>query len=61
LVLPLAAGNATAGKAIFDGKAGCGACHSIGERGASLGPELGDIGIRRSARSLRLSLIDPNA
>jgi putative heme-binding domain-containing protein len=56
-----AIGNGAAGKAIFDGKAGCGACHSIGERGASLGPELGDIGIRRSARSLRLSLIDPDA
>jgi putative heme-binding domain-containing protein len=56
-----AAGNAAAGKAIFDGKAGCGACHSIGEHGASLGPELGDIGIRRSATSLRLSLIDPDA
>jgi putative heme-binding domain-containing protein len=54
-------GNAAAGKGIFDGKGGCGACHSIGERGASLGPELGDIGIRRSARSLRLSLIDPDA
>ena len=60
-VRPLGAASANAGKAIFDGKAGCGACHSIGERGASLGPELGDIGIRRSARSLRLSLIDPNA
>lgn len=56
-----ATGNAAAGEAIFDGKGGCGACHSIGERGASLGPDLGDIGIRRSARSLRLSLIDPDA
>ncbi len=54
-------GHAAAGKAIFDGKGGCGACHSIGDRGASLGPDLGDIGIRRSAKSLRLSLIDPNA
>jgi putative heme-binding domain-containing protein len=56
-----ATANAAAGEAIFDGKGGCGACHSIGERGASLGPDLGDIGIRRSARSLRLSLIDPDA
>jgi len=54
-------GNAAAGKAIFDGKGGCGTCHSIGDRGASLGPDLGDIGIRRSARSLRLSLIEPDA
>jgi putative heme-binding domain-containing protein len=69
LLLPLVAqrspskitGDAAAGKAIFDGKGGCGACHSIGDRGASLGPDLGDIGITRSTRSLRLSLIDPDA
>jgi len=54
-------GNAAAGKGIFDGKGGCGACHSIGDRGASLGPDLGEIGIRRSAKSLRLSLTDPDA
>jgi putative heme-binding domain-containing protein len=64
-LLPLGAqtntGNAAAGKVIFDGKGGCSACHSIGDRGASLGPDLGDIGIRRSAKSLRLSLIDPDA
>jgi putative heme-binding domain-containing protein len=56
-----AAGNAAAGKALFEGTGGCGACHSIGNRGASLGPDLGDIGIRRSAKSLRLSLVDPDA
>jgi putative heme-binding domain-containing protein len=56
-----ATGHAATGKAIFDGKGGCGACHSIGDRGASLGPDLGDIGIKRSAKSLRLSLIDPDA
>jgi putative heme-binding domain-containing protein len=61
LVLPLAASDAAAGKATFDGKGGCGACHSIGDRGASLGPDLGEIAIRRSTKSLRLSLIDPDA
>jgi putative heme-binding domain-containing protein len=61
LVPPLAASDAAAGKAIFEGKGGCGACHSIGDRGASLGPDLGEIGIRRSTKSLRLSLIDPGA
>jgi putative heme-binding domain-containing protein len=54
-------GNYAAGKSIFESKGGCGACHSIGDRGASLGPDLGDIGIRRSVKSLQLSLIDPNA
>ena len=68
LATPLAAqsrsagtGNAAAGKAIFDGKGGCGACHSIGDRGASLGPDLGDIGITRTPKSLRLALTDPDA
>jgi putative heme-binding domain-containing protein len=69
LTLPLVAqsdparttGNAGAGKVIFDGKGGCGACHSIGDRGASLGPDLGAIGIRRSVKSLRLALVDPDA
>lgn len=60
-VLPLAASDAAAGKAIFEGKGGCAACHSIGDRGASLGPDLGDIGIHRTAKSLRLSLTDPDA
>jgi len=69
LMLPLVAqsgpakiiGNAAAGKVIFDGKGGCAACHSIGDRGASLGPDLGAIGITRSAKSLRLALVDPDA
>ena len=54
-------GNAAAGKAIFDGKGGCSSCHSIGDRGASLGPDLGDIGITRTPKSLRLALTDPDA
>ena len=69
LMLPLVAqsgpakitGNAAAGKVVFDGKGGCAACHSIGDRGASLGPDLGAIGIMRSAKSLRLALVDPDA
>jgi len=68
LALPLAAqsggarsGNAAAGKTIFDGKGGCATCHSIGDRGASLGPDLGDIGISRTPRSLRLALTNPDA
>ncbi|HVW86701.1 MAG TPA: c-type cytochrome, partial [Bryobacteraceae bacterium] len=57
-VLPVTAQN---GKAIFEGKGRCVDCHSIANRGGSLGPDLTDIGLRRSPESLRLSLIDPNA
>jgi putative heme-binding domain-containing protein len=55
------AGNAASGKVAFDSKGGCVACHSIGDRGASLGPDLGAIGIARSVKSLRLALVDPDA
>ena len=52
--------DASTGKKIFEGKGGCGTCHSVADRGPALGPDLGDIGIRRSAKSLRQSLIDPD-
>jgi putative heme-binding domain-containing protein len=54
-------GNAAAGKAIFDGKGECGNCHSIDDRGASLGPDLEQVGITRTTKSLRLALTDPDA
>jgi putative heme-binding domain-containing protein len=54
-------GNAAAGEALFNGKGGCAACHSIDNRGASLGPDLEEIGVTRSMKSLRLALTDPDA
>ena len=50
-----------AGKAIFEGKGDCIRCHSIEERGGSLGPDLGEIGLKRTSDSLRLSITDPDA
>jgi putative heme-binding domain-containing protein len=49
------------GKAIFEGKGGCVNCHSIENRGGSVGPDLTEIGIRRTPESLRLALVDPDA
>lgn len=60
-VSSLGGADVPAGKTVFEGKGGCGTCHSIANHGPNLGPDLGDIGIRRSAKSLRLSLIDPDA
>lgn len=60
LYLP-AAGSATSGRAIFEGKGACLACHAIGERGGSLGPELSKIGVIRSPESLRQALVNPDA
>src|ERR1700722_4375043 len=56
-----AIGDAAAGEALFNGKAGCATCHSIDNRGASLGPDLEEIGVTRSMKSLRLALTDPDA
>jgi len=50
-----------AGKAIFEGSGGCLKCHSIDNRGGSLGPDLTEIGLTRTPQALRLSIVDPDA
>jgi putative heme-binding domain-containing protein len=50
-----------AGRAIFEGKGRCRTCHSIENRGGVLGPDLSEIGLKRTPESLRLSITDPNA
>jgi len=59
LLLPFAL-SAQSGKALFEAK-GCIRCHSINHRGGSLGPDLTEIGLKRTPESLKLSLLDPNA
>jgi putative heme-binding domain-containing protein len=54
-------GDAAAGVSLFNGKGACATCHSIDNRGASLGPDLEEIGVTRSVKSLRLALTDPDA
>ena len=61
LALLLALGDAAAGRNIFVGKGGCVDCHSVENRGGSVGPDLSEIGLSRSPESLRLALTDPNA
>ncbi len=56
----LAAGDVQAGRAVFE-KQGCIACHTAGNQGGALGPDLTDIAVLRSPESLRLSLTDPDA
>ena len=57
----LAAGNAMAGKAIFEGKGGCLACHRVKGNGSRVGPELTDVGALRRAVELERSVLDPDA
>jgi putative heme-binding domain-containing protein len=56
-----APGDPVAGKAIYQTKGGCVACHSIGRNGGDLGPDLGDVGRRRDLKYLEESLLTPDA
>jgi cytochrome c oxidase cbb3-type subunit 3 len=40
---------------------GCARCHTVGGAGGFLGPDLSDIGSRRSPAQLESSVLDPNA
>lgn len=53
-------GDAARGQALF-AKGGCGGCHIVNGAGNALGPELSDIGARRSADYLRESIVKPGA
>jgi len=55
------AGDVAKGKALYEGKGGCTGCHSIGSSGRAFGPDLSDIGARRSAENLSESIVDPSA
>ena len=57
----LSPGEIAQGKAIFEGKGGCLACHRVKGNGARLGPELTDIGSLRRAVELERSILDPDA
>jgi putative heme-binding domain-containing protein len=53
------AGNAERGAQVF-AKAGCAGCHVVRGAGTALGPELSDIGARRTAASLRRAVTNPD-
>jgi len=56
-------GDPKNGEALYHSKGGCAACHGIkkdtGVAGGLSGPDLSDVGRRRSAAHLRTSLLDP--
>jgi putative heme-binding domain-containing protein len=54
-------GGTPEGQAVFEGKGGCVACHAVGDRGGSIGPDLSDIGVRRSPEYLLRAVTDPDA
>ena len=56
-----ATGDPNIGRTIYEGKGGCVTCHSVKDKGGRLGPELTEIGLRRSLKFLRDSVTDPSA
>ena len=53
-------GNSEAGAALFRGKGGCLRCHQVNGEGGRQGPDLSQVGARRSPDHLKTSLLDPN-
>jgi putative heme-binding domain-containing protein len=56
-----ATGDSAAGMRLFRGKGGCLTCHSIGSEGGSLGPDLAEVGKRRTLAYLEESIVTPDA
>jgi len=54
-------GDARRGEELYRTKGNCVQCHMIRGQGGILGPELTDIGARRSAAHLRAAVLDPAA
>src|ERR1017187_428853 len=55
-----ATGDSVRGRALFEGSAGCVACHRVFYKGSRLGgPDLSDVGSRRTPDVLRKSMLDP--
>jgi putative heme-binding domain-containing protein len=51
-------GDPASGEKLYAGKVKCARCHTVGGRGGAIGPDLSDIGARRSAGYLREALLN---
>jgi cytochrome c oxidase cbb3-type subunit III len=54
-------GNATAGRAIFEGKGACTTCHRVNGVGSRVAPDLSDVGAARTPAAIQRSLLDPSS
>jgi putative heme-binding domain-containing protein len=53
-------GDATRGRALFEGRAECAACHRVNGKGPRLAPDLSDIGAIRTLAALQRALLTPS-
>lgn len=56
-----ATGDTAAGRLVYQTKGACSQCHVVDKQGGVLGPDLSDIGLRRSLKFLRQALTEPEA
>jgi putative heme-binding domain-containing protein len=54
-------GDPKHGQELYQAKGHCSQCHIVSGQGGSLGPELTEIGTRRSAAHLRTAILDPGS
>ena len=52
--------NVQSGQEVFRGKGGCPQCHMLNGEGGRMGPDLSDVGGKRSPAFLRTALVEPN-
>jgi putative heme-binding domain-containing protein len=53
-------GNGEKGLVLFRGQGGCLKCHQVNGEGGRMGPDLSQVGARRSPDHLKTSLLEPN-
>lgn len=56
----VAAGDPARGRALFEGEGECGSCHAVNGNGPRFAPDLGSIGVERTAAVLERTLVDPH-
>jgi putative heme-binding domain-containing protein len=52
-------GDAARGRALYEGKGDCAACHRVRGRGALTAPDLSGVGLTRTVAALQRSLVEP--
>jgi putative heme-binding domain-containing protein len=52
-------GDTARGRAVYDGKGDCAACHRVRGRGALTAPDLSGIGLARTVAALQRSIVEP--
>jgi len=57
---PFKLGDAGSGKAVYDSKGACAACHRVAGKGALIAPDLSDVGAIRQPSAIQRSLLEPN-